>query len=149
VQRFDVADGESGETFEVHGAHPDSPAASEVQVGALGFRIEPGNWEELPVRCSFRREPQVDDAEALADLLRSWAVLASTGGFASTGAGTPRWSGRLHSAQLSLQGVELVAVLDLGTCPPQALDSLATSLADFGRDRSALAQVDVGGSARS
>ena len=150
VLRFDLADARSGETFEVHGAHPDDPAAREVQVGPLSFRIDPGNWEELPVRCAFADPPAAEDAAALAELLRSWAVLAAQGGFAALGAprgtaGAERWSGRLHGAAVRSQGAEVIAVFDLGTCPPAAIDSLALSLADFGRDRAPLARVTVGG----
>jgi hypothetical protein len=146
-RRFDVADSASSETFEVHGAHPDAPAAGEVEVAGLGFRLQPGNWEELPVLCSFRIEPEADDAGALADLIRSWAVVSSAGGFAPADRGL--WSGRLHSARFSLRGAGVRAVLDLGTCPPAALDSLAAALADFGRDRAPLGLVEIGGPASS
>ena len=57
LARFDLADGGTGETFEVHGAHADEPAAREVVVGALPFHIDAGNWEELTVRCVFDEAP--------------------------------------------------------------------------------------------
>ena len=150
VLRFDVADARSGETFEVHGAHPDDPAVRELQVGPLRFQIEPGNWEELPVRCAFAGEPAPDDVAALAELLRSWAVLAAQGGFASLREprgteGAERWSGRLHGASVQPEGAQVLAVFDLGTCPPAALDPLGLALAGFGRDRTPLARVTVGG----
>jgi hypothetical protein len=147
VLRFDVADSKSGETFEVHGAHPDDPAERELQLGALPFRVKPGNWEELQVRCSFRGPPPADDAAALAELLHGWAVLAAQGGFGSLRerASVARWSGRLHSASVRIEGPEVVAVLDLGTCPPEALDSLADALAGFGSERAPLSRVTVGG----
>ena len=150
VLRFDVADSRTGETFEVHGAHPDEPAARELQVGALAFRIDPGNWEELPVRCAFAAEAGADDLAALAELLRSWAVVAAQGGFAALREprgteGAERWSGRLHGASVLVEGAEVIALFDLGTCPPAALQSLGDALADFGRDHAPLARVTFGG----
>src|SRR5207302_431976 len=83
--------------------------------------------EALPVRCAFADPPAAEDATALAELLRSWAVLAAQGGFATLGAprgtaGAERWSGRLHGAAVRSQGAEVIAVFDLGTCPPAAID---------------------------
>ncbi len=147
VLRFDVADSSSGETFEVHGAHPDGPAERALRVGPLPFQVEPGNWEELPVRCSFRAPPPADDAAALAELLHGWAVLAAHGGFASLAepASAGRWSGRLHSATVRIDGADVVAVLDMGTCPPAALDCLADALATFGQERAPVERVTIGG----
>lgn len=149
VLRFDVADGRSGETFEVHGARPDEPADREIAVGGLPFVLEPGNWEELALRCVFAGNPAEDDVAALAELLRGWAVLAAHGGFAAAAEGEPGlWSGRLHSAAVRLALPEVVATLDLGTCPPGAFDPLADALAAFGRDRGPLGRVVVGGTSR-
>src|SRR5216684_2621241 len=64
--RFDVADARDGHTYEVHGAKEDAPASPEVQVGRVQVRLEPGNWEELPLVCVFDGEPLHEDAEALA-----------------------------------------------------------------------------------
>jgi hypothetical protein len=149
VLRFDLADSRSGETFEVHGARPDDPDGREVRVGPLQFVLEPGNWEELTLRCVFGGAPAEDDVAALAELLHGWAVLAAHGGFAGRreeDAG--RWTGRLHSAAVRLEGPELVASLDLGTCPPAAFDALGEALAAFAADRAPLARVVIGGSRR-
>ena len=145
-RRFDVASAATSETFEVHGAHPDQPAARDVAVGSIAVRIEPGNWEELSIACAFGGEPKNDDMAAVADLLRSWAVLAGEGGFAAhRPADAVRWSGRLHSVALSLRGAEVVAIADLGTCPPEALDPLVAALDGFGRDRPRIERVVLGG----
>ncbi len=148
VLRFDLADSRSGETFEVHGARPDEPAGREVRVGAVPFRLEPGNWEELTLRCAFAGQPADEDVAALAELLHGWAVLAAQGGFTARGEEAGRWTGRLHSAAVRLDGVEVVAALDLGTCPPAAFDVLGDALAAFGGDRTPLARVVIGGTQR-
>src|SRR5438445_7371382 len=113
--RFDVADARDGHTYEVHGAKQDAPAAPEVQVGRVQVRLEPGNWEELPVVCVFDGEPLHEDAEDLANLLRGFAVLAWYGGFAGARPlrGTPgadRWLGRLHGLRVDLHANELWVV---------------------------------------
>ncbi|MFL5311461.1 MAG: hypothetical protein ACJ79H_13500 [Myxococcales bacterium] len=152
VLRFDVADSRSGETFEVHGARPDDPAEREVRVGAMRFVLQPGNWEELTLRCVFAASPPEADLAALAELVRGWAVLAANGGFATSGedavAAGAGWTGRLHSAAVRLDGAEVVASLDLGTCPPAAFGPLGDALAAFGRERSPLDRVVIGGRER-
>ena len=150
--RFDVADARDGHTWEVHGAHPDAPAASEVRVGRAEVRLEPGNWEELPVVCVFDGEPLSEDATALADLLRGWAILAWHGGFAAAQPprGTPgadRWTGRLHGVGIVLRENELWATYDLGSCPPAALESLVAAISGYCEDRVPLAYVRIGGDA--
>lgn len=152
VLRFDVADSRSGETFEVHGARPDDPAQREVRVGGLPFLLEPGNWEELTLRCVFADAPAEGDPAALGELVHGWAVLAAHGGFAASGEqpselGGP-WTGRLHSAAVRLEGPEVVAALDLGTCPPEAFGPLGDALAAFGVERSPLGRVIIGGPQR-
>src|SRR5207253_472471 len=94
--RFDVADARSGETFEVHGAHPDEPAAREVARGRLTFRLQAGNWENLTVRCVFAEPPAAEAAAALAELVHAWAVLAAHAGFAG-GSAPSTASGRFES----------------------------------------------------
>ena len=143
--RFDLADARTGETFEVHGAHPDQPATSDVDVGGLTFHVEQGNWEELTIRCAFREPPPAEAAASLVELLRAWAVLAAHGGFAATGPAPSGWSGRLHSAAVRTQGAGVVASVDFGTCAPSALDALASALVGFGREVAPLARVVVGG----
>lgn len=147
--RFDVADGRSGETFEVHGSRPDAPLASELRAGSLSLRLEPGNWEELPVVCVYDGEPLPEDAEALADLLRAFAVFGGHGAFASArpsrGTGADRWSGRVHGVRVQLRENELWAVFDLGSCPPVALESLTSALAGYSDERVPLAWVKIGG----
>jgi hypothetical protein len=145
VLRFDVADSRSGETFEVHGAHPDEPAGREVSVGAVPFLLEPGNWEDLTLRCAFGGQPAEEDVAALAELLHGWAVVAAHGGFAASGEQAGRWTGRLHSAAVRLDRAEVVAALDLGTCPPAAFDVLGAALAAFGAERTPLTSVVIGG----
>ena len=147
--RLDLVDSSTGEVFEVHGARPDEPATREVRVGSLEFRLESGNWEELPVRCVFADAPSGEDREALLELLRSWAVLAAAGGFAALRerADTTVWSGRLHSIEVRATESDIAAVLDLGTCPPAAFDVLAQALAAFGRERNAVTTVFIGGRA--
>jgi hypothetical protein len=150
--RFDVADARDGHTWEVHGAHPDAPAATEVRVGRLEVRLVPGNWEELPVVCVFDGEPLSEDATALADLLRGFAMLAWYGAFAGARSlrGTPgadRWTGRAHAFSVELRENELWAVLDLGSCPPQAMETLCAALSGYCEERVPLAYVRVGGAA--
>jgi hypothetical protein len=123
-----------------------------VQVGRLSVRLEPGNWEALPIVCAFDGEPLPDDAAAIAELLRGWAYLAAYGGFSgslpSRGAkGAERWTGRLHSIAIELVDNQLRAVLDLGTCPPLGLQVLCSALAAFGDDRAPLAHATIGGRA--
>ena len=153
-RRFDVADARSGETFEVRGARPDAPAATDARIGRLEIRLLPGNWEVLPIVCAFDGEPVSDDAEAIAELLRGWAYLAAYGGFAQAApsrgtAGAGRWSGRLHSIAIELVENELRCVVDLGSCPPAALESLCAALAAFGDDRAPLAHATLGGFAKA
>ena len=148
--RFDVADGQSGQTFEVHGTKADPPAAVEVQVGRVQVRLAPGNWEELPVVLVFDGEPLAKDAEEAADVLRAFAVVAAHAGFAPQreARGTPgagRWSGRLHSLRLDLREQELWGVFDLGTCPPAALETLCAALSGYSEERVPLAYVRIGG----
>jgi hypothetical protein len=143
-QRFDVASSRTGETFEVHGARPDEPAARELTFGELAVAIAPGNWEELPVSCTFAGEDvSDDDAAALADVLRAWAALAAAGGFARRG--RDAGSGRLHGMSVSLRGPQVVAVCDLGTCPPEAFELLFAALSAFGRERRPVARIELGG----
>jgi hypothetical protein len=148
ARRFDVASSATGETFEVHGARPDEPAARELTFGDVPVRLAPGNWEEFPVACTFESvaAPDDDDAAALADVLRSWAALAAAGGL-GVRAERDRWSGRLHSIAVSLRGAQVVALCDLGTCPPEAFEPLLAALSAFGRERRPLARVDLGGPA--
>jgi hypothetical protein len=148
--RFDVADSRDGHTYEVHGAHPDQPATAELRVGRLEVRLAPGNWEELPVACVFDGEPLAEDAEELASLLRSFAVLAWHGGFSADrpSRGTPgadRWMGRAHSVRIDLQENTIRAVYDLGTCPPAALEALCFALSGFSEERVPLAYARIGG----
>ncbi len=148
--RFDVADARDGHTWEVHGAPPDAPAASDVRIGRLEVRLEAGNWEELPVVCVFDGEPLSEDATALADLLRGFANLAWYGAFAGAAPprGTPgadRWSGRAHSMEAELRENELWSVFDLGTCPPSALETLCAALSGYCDTRVPLAYVRIGG----
>ena len=141
--RFDVADGRDGHTYEVHGAKPDAPLADEVRVAGLTVRLQPGNWEELPVACVFERE-----AEDLADLFRGFAVLAWHGGFAGTKPEgvADRWSGRAHGVHVELRGAEVRAVLDLGTCPPAAIEALCCAVAGYAGERAPVSHVSIGGS---
>jgi hypothetical protein len=152
VLRFDVADSKSGETFEVHGARADEPVQREVRVGPVRFMLEPGNWEELPMRCVFAGTPPEEDVAGLAELLHGWAVLAANGGFATSGedavTGGGHWTGRLHSAAVRVDGTEVVAALDLGTCPPGAFGPLGDALAAFVLERSPLERVVIGGPKR-
>ncbi|HWE24909.1 MAG TPA: hypothetical protein VG496_13305, partial [Myxococcales bacterium] len=65
--RFDLADARTGETFEVHGAHADEPAAREVVVRGVPIQLSAGNWEDLTVRCVFAEPPAADASAALVD----------------------------------------------------------------------------------
>jgi hypothetical protein len=47
-----------------------------------------------------------------------------------------------------LDGTEVVAELDLGTCPPAAFDVLGEALAAFGAERTPLARVVISGTRR-
>jgi hypothetical protein len=141
--RFDVADARDGHTWEVHGARPDDPAAREAKAGNVEVRLEPGNWEELPLICGFAREPSPEEAEELADLLRAFAMVAWYGGFSAGREG--RWLRRGHGVRIELRGNELWAVLDLGTCPPAALEALCLALSGYAEDRAPLAYVRIGG----
>ena len=148
--RFDVADARDGHTYEVHGAHPDAPLATEVRVGRLEVRLLPGNWEELPLVCVFDGEPLPEDATALADLLRGFAMLAWYGAFAGAQPvrGTPgadRWAGRAHAFTVELRENELFSVFDLGSCPPRALETLCAALSGYCQERVPLAHLRVGG----
>lgn len=150
-RRFDVASSSTGETFEVHGARADEPSARELRFGGVAVRIAPGNWEEFCVSCTLdarhSSQQRADDGAALAEILRSWAALAAAGGFAPRDA--DRWSGRLHAIAVSQREEEIVAVCDLGTCPPEALESLLAALCAFGRERGRIARVQLGGPADS
>jgi hypothetical protein len=145
--RFDVADGRDGHTYEVHGARPDAPLADEVRIAGLPVRLQPGNWEELPVACIFEREPSPEEAEALAELFRGFTVLAWHGGFAGAKPAdvAGRWTGRAHGVQVELRGSELRAVLDLGTCPPAAIDALCRAVAGYAAERGPLSHLRIGG----
>ena len=148
--RLDVADARDGHTYEVHGAHPDAPAATEVRVGRVEVRLEAGNWEELPVVCAFDGQPLPEDAEDLADLLRGFTCIAWYGGFAGARPargkpGADRWSGRAHGVRVELRDNELWAVLDLGTCPPAAVEALCSALSGFCEERVPMAWVRIGG----
>jgi len=146
--RFDVADARDGHTYEVHGAKPDEPLARELRVAGLLVRLLPGNWEELPVVCAFEREPSADDVEALADVMRAFTVLAWHGGFSAAQLVRERWTGRAHGGRVELRGNELWSVLDLGTCPPSALEPLCVALAGYAVERAPLVDVRIGGDAQ-
>jgi hypothetical protein len=148
--RFDVADARDGHTWEVHGARPDEPLQREVRVGRVEVRLEAGNWEELPVVCVFDGRPLPEDAEALANLLRAFTTFAWYGGFAGArvprgSPGADRWTGRAHGIRVELRGEELWAVLDLGTCPPAAVEALCTALSGYCEERVPLAYLRLGG----
>ena len=142
---FDVADKSTRETYEVRGAVADEPRVAAGRVGAVEVAFARGNWEALPVACVFEQPPSRRDLSELADLIRSWALLAAQGGFSRLG-GEPRlpWTGRLHSLRVEVEGATMTAVLDLGTCPPAALEVLVLALDGFGRDRCSIAQVAIG-----
>jgi hypothetical protein len=147
VVRFDVADSRTGETFEVHGARPDAPAQVEARVGSVTFILEPGNWEELALRCAFSRPPATEDLAAVAELVQAWTVLAAQGGFTANDA-SDGWTGRLHAASVRVEGPEVAAILDLGTCPPAAFDALASALGAFAPEGVPLERVVIGGTRR-
>jgi hypothetical protein len=93
-----------------------------------------------------------DDATALADLLRGFAMLAWYGAFAGARPprGTPgadRWTGRAHAFSVELRENELWAVLDLGSCPPQSMETLCAAIAGYCEERVPLAYVRIGGAA--
>jgi len=111
-------------------------------------RLDPGNWEELPVVCAFEREPWPEEVEALADLLRGFAVVAWYGRF-SGAQRTDRWTGRAHGVRIELLRDELWAVLDLGTCPPAAMEALCAALGGYADQRALLASVRIGGKAQA
>lgn len=146
--RFDVADARDGHTYEVHGAKADAPLANEVRVAGLRVLLEPGNWEELPLVCAFETDPSDEDTEALVDLLRAFVVVGWYGGFAGPPS-TSRWTGRSHGLRLQHLGKELSALLDLGTCPPAAVEALCVALAGYAQERVPLAQVRFGGKAEA
>jgi hypothetical protein len=151
--RFDVADARDGHTWEVHGAHPDEPLARELRVADLQVRLEPGNWEELAVVCAFATPPPAGEAEELAGLFRSFASFGGHGGFAGHRSdrgttGADRWTGRAHGLHVELRGNELWAILDLGTCPPQAVEDLCNALSGYSAERARLAFVRIGGGAQ-
>ncbi|HUJ29197.1 MAG TPA: hypothetical protein VLW85_24425 [Myxococcales bacterium] len=148
--RFDVADARDGHTYEVHGARQDAPASRQVQVGEIEVRLEPGNWEELPVACVFDGEPLPEDSEAVAELLRAFAVLAWHGAFSALQPprGTPqadRWLGAAHGVKVTLEENEIRGVYDLGSCPPAALEALCLALSGFAVERVPVAYVRIGG----
>jgi hypothetical protein len=148
--RFDVADARDGHTYEVHGARQDEPLAQQVQVGSVEVRLQAGNWEELAVVCVFDGEPLAEDAEALAELLRSFAILGWYGAFAGLRPprGTPDadpWLGSSHALRVELRENEVWAIYDLGTCPPAAVEALCGALSGYSVERVPLAYVRIGG----
>jgi hypothetical protein len=146
--RFDVADARDGHTYEVHGAHPDAPAAGSARVSEIEVHLEPGNWEELSVSCGFDGEPSPEDAEELADVLRGFAIIGWYGAFTGPGGSDQaRWSGKVHSMRMHLAPGELRAVYDMGSCPPGAVEMLCGALAGYSRERVPLAWVRIGGRA--
>jgi hypothetical protein len=149
--RFDVADARDGHTYEVRGARQDEPAATQVQVGSVEVRLQAGNWEELPVVAVFDGEPLAEDAEAMAELLRSFAVFGWYGGFSAARPvrGTPaaeRWLGCAHGVRVLLRENEIWAIYDLGTAPPAAVEALCAALSGYAEQRVPLAYVRIGGS---
>ena len=142
--RADAADRSTGETFEVAGATPDEPLAATLTAGALTVRLEPGNWERLPLRLVFARAPTDAEVEALADLVRSWATVAAYGGY---GPGEPGFSGTLHDLALLSAESGLAFLLDLGTAPLAAVEALFIALDGFHRSTAALGEISLGGPA--
>ncbi len=142
--RFDVADSETGSTFEVRSARYDDPASTFVRVGALEVELKAGCWEALNVDCRFDGQPVGEDAVALCGLLRAFAELGQFGAFSPRGAAEP-WSGRVHSFSVQVSGNSVAALYDMGSAPPEALDTLFQALDGFGRDRAPLAKVILGG----
>jgi hypothetical protein len=142
---FDVADLRTAETFEVRGSAPDAPAAPGGTFGAVQIDLKPGNWEALVVEMSLEGLPTDADLLDLAELVRAWAQLAAAGAFSRMGGAAAPWSGRLHSLRLEASRKALTAVLDLGTCPPEALSVLLAALDGQGRDARSVARVTFGG----
>jgi len=143
--RSDVIDARDGHIWEVHGAKPDDPSLHAAIAGSVEIRFEPGNWEELPVVCGFAREPSPQETEELANLFHAFAVVAWHGGFSA--GREDRWLRRAHGARVELRGDELWAILDLGTCPPVAVEALCFALAGYGEECGPLAWVRIGGKA--
>ncbi len=143
--RFDVADARDGHTWEVHGARADEPRASDVRVGNLVVQLSAGNWEELPVVCGFEAEPSAAQLDTLADLFHGFVRLAWHGAFAGERTADDRWLRRAHGIEVQLRGRELWAILDLGTCPPGALEALCAALGGYAEEDAALAYVRIGG----
>jgi len=141
---FDVADNDTGSTFEVRSARYDEPGEKLVRVGALNVELKAGCWESMTVDCRFDGSPVAEDAVALASLLRAFAELGTLGAFSARGAADP-WSGRIHAFSVHVSGSSIAALYDLGSCPPSALDVLMRALDGFGRDRAPLAKVILGG----
>lgn len=141
--QFDVADGATGSTFEVRSARYDAPTAAQLTVGTLALELLPGCWEALPLGCTFGGPPMPGDVAALRGLLRAFAEMGSHGAF-RTAACAP-WSGRIHGLRLSGEGAEVRALFDLGSCPPRALQLLVETLEGFGRHRTPIALVTIGG----
>ncbi len=146
---FDVANRDTGETFEVRGKSPDLPLLAAARVGALQIDLLPGNWEALPVICKFEAAPRAQEQLELAELIRSFALVAAQGGYARCGGGEPPapWSGRLHSLRVAADELTMTAVLDLGTCPPAAVAVLVSALEGLGRDLTTIERVTLGGPA--
>ena len=144
--RFDLADNETGSTFEVRSARDDAPALAQLRVGALEVELKPGSWEALRIDCRFDGAPVPEDAVALASLLRAFAELGHTGAFIER-RDAQLWSGRIHSFSVKVDGPSICATFDLGSCPPAALDVLLRALDGFGRDRAPIARVIIGGPA--
>jgi len=113
-------------------------------VGAVPFLLEPGNWEELTVRCAFGAQPAEEDAAALAELLHGWAVVAATAD-SPPGASRPA-AGRAGCTRQGCGSTERKSsrrsTWDL---PAGAFDVLGAALAAFAGDRTPLARVVIGG----
>lgn len=144
--RHDVADSDTGSTFEVRSGRWDAPALERVRVGGVEIDLVPGCWEALVVCCSFDGDPVEEDAHALASLLRAFHELAWHGAFSPRRAAEP-WSGRPHGVAITVAGPQIAATYDLGTCPPGALEALLHAIDGFGRDRAPIARVTIGGKA--
>ena len=54
---FDVADNDTGSTFEVRSARYDEPVETLVRVGALNVELKAGCWESMTVDCRFDGPP--------------------------------------------------------------------------------------------
>ncbi len=142
---FDVANARTAETFEVRGAAPDALAGGGGAFGSLEVQLLPGNWEALPLACTFTVVPTQDELLDLADLVRGWAQLAAQGAFAEPSCAP--WSGRLHSVRFFIEPAALSAVLDMGSCPPAALGVLVAALEGRNRDATSIDRVVLGGRA--